>query len=306
MSKDASLSLVICTWNRPAMLDQTLTCMHALRPWGNGPLEMIAVDNNSTDDTAEVIARHAMTLPLRRVFEPRQGISYARNAGIRAAQGALIVCLDDDVTVRPDFLLQYRQAAERWPRASFFGGPIEPAFGSPAPAWTTQFARFAFEACGGLDLGPEERPFLRHESPYGANMAYRATALPEILFDPAFGRVGGSRLAGEESLFVDQLSAAGHHGIWAPGVPVRHHLEPDRLQSDFICHDFYCKGRTAQLFERKRCVSPSMSAWRTRLRILRLKFKSQWERFRLGAPELPTSADLAWMQGYRDELRKAS
>lgn len=68
--------------------------------------EVLVVDNNSTDETRQVV--HDFGLKhrgrFRYLFEPRQGLSHARNTGIREAQGDVLVFTDDDVTVAPNWL----------------------------------------------------------------------------------------------------------------------------------------------------------------------------------------------------------
>src|SRR4051812_4932182 len=109
------VTVAICTWNRSALLDRTLTSMrHLVIPEGV-EWEILVVNNNCTDDTDDVLSRHFAGLPLRRVFEPRQGLSNARNAAIDVAAGELICWTDDDVLVDPGWLSAYVEAASRWP-----------------------------------------------------------------------------------------------------------------------------------------------------------------------------------------------
>ena len=83
------VTVAICTWNRARLLDQTLTGLHALRIPEGITWELLVVNNRSTDDTDAVISRHADTLRLRRLCEPKQGLSNARNCAVRAARGDL-------------------------------------------------------------------------------------------------------------------------------------------------------------------------------------------------------------------------
>lgn len=62
------LSVGICTWNRAASLDRTLAALATVHIPTGWDWEVLVVNNNSTDDTDQVIARHAMALPIRRVF----------------------------------------------------------------------------------------------------------------------------------------------------------------------------------------------------------------------------------------------
>ena len=92
-------SIVIATYNRAGLLRDTLASLSGLQidtSW-----EVVVVDNNSTDDTREVVETAARSFPvqLHYVFEPEQGRSAALNAGFRVAEGEIIVTTDDDVRV---------------------------------------------------------------------------------------------------------------------------------------------------------------------------------------------------------------
>ena len=129
------LTIAICTWNRARLLDQTLTRMRDLRVPSGVNWELVVVNNNCTDDTDAVIARHAKHLPLRRLFESSPGKSFALNRAASEARGDFVVWTDDDVLVAPGWLAEYAAAMRRWPTASFFGGPSEPWFDASPPPW---------------------------------------------------------------------------------------------------------------------------------------------------------------------------
>src|SRR5688572_31003829 len=97
-------SVVIATFNRAQDLRGTLQSLAGLD--ADGPWEVIVVDNNSPDDTRQVVASMAAGFPveLRYLFEREQGRSPALNAGIRAARGRIIATTDDDVRVERDWL----------------------------------------------------------------------------------------------------------------------------------------------------------------------------------------------------------
>lgn len=100
--RSPAFSVVIPCYNVAATIEETIASVSAQTC---ADLEIIAVDNNSTDDTAGVLARIARTEPrLRIIAERLQGLSAARNAGIRAARGMYIALLDGDDLFDPDYL----------------------------------------------------------------------------------------------------------------------------------------------------------------------------------------------------------
>ena len=93
------LTVAICTWNRADLLDDTLASLATVAIPGGVTWEVIVANNNSTDHTDAVLARHASQLPLRRLFVAQQGKSYALNAVIERLTGDLVLWTDDDVRV---------------------------------------------------------------------------------------------------------------------------------------------------------------------------------------------------------------
>lgn len=98
------LSVLMCTWNNCRRLAMTLEALaRCAIPKGIG-WEVVLVNNHCTDATDEVARVFQQRFPLRYVMEPEQGMSRARNAGLRAASGRLLVFTDDDVMPYRDWL----------------------------------------------------------------------------------------------------------------------------------------------------------------------------------------------------------
>src|SRR5262245_46123603 len=120
------ISVAICTWNRAHLLDQTLSNMRSLLIPRGIEWELLVVNNNCTDDTDDVIARHSSGLPIRRLFEPNPGLSNARNCAVHQARGTLLIWTDDDVLVDSAWMSEYVRAARRYTDVTFFGGRVDP------------------------------------------------------------------------------------------------------------------------------------------------------------------------------------
>ena len=93
------LSVVIPTYKRAALLEGALGTLAMQEGRGSLKWEVVVVDNNSQDDTADVVesVSKSTTIPIVYVFEPRQGLSHARNRGIKETRGSIIAFIDDDV-----------------------------------------------------------------------------------------------------------------------------------------------------------------------------------------------------------------
>src|SRR5690606_11966360 len=97
------------------------------------------VDNNSPDDTAQTVAQCSRDLAdavhIRYVFEQRQGLSAARNAGIAASRAPIVAFLDDDAVPGDRWLRSIIDAFEQIPEAAAIGGIINPEFETARPEW---------------------------------------------------------------------------------------------------------------------------------------------------------------------------
>ncbi len=236
--------VAICTWNRCALLRQTLQAMTRLRPPHGMSWELLVVDNNSTDDTAAVIEEFGGRLPLRSVFEPKPGLSNARNRALGECTAGVILFTDDDVLVSVDWLAAFADGARAFPDAAVLGGPIEPWWGAePDPMFTQIFPGLAHGFCG-VDhhrpLGPlEDEQFV-----WGANMAFRMSAIEGMAFDPRLGTEPTGRIAGgEEQQFIRALRRRGGTVVWVPDMRVRHYVPPERTRLGYLLRFSAAKGR---------------------------------------------------------------
>ena len=131
------LSVIICTYNRANSLADTLLCL-TKQSYDIANWELIVVDNNSSDNTKEIIYEYHRKLPnLTYKFEPQQGLSFARNLGINSAKGAIIAFTDDDVLPENDWLTQIQNNMEKY-NCDACGGYIAPKWESQPPAWLTE------------------------------------------------------------------------------------------------------------------------------------------------------------------------
>jgi glycosyltransferase involved in cell wall biosynthesis len=242
-----AVSVAICTWNRAGLLDQTLARMRDLRvPAGLG-WELLVVNNNCTDGTDAVIARHEPHLPLRRLFEPAPGHSNARNCAVRHARGELVLWTDDDVLVDEHWLAEMARAAAEHPGAAYFGGTIDPWFAEPPPRWVARNLAALQGPFAIRQLGPDTRPLRDNETVYGANMAFRTTALRAHPFDPKLGRVGSSgMLSGDETGVIERIKVGGGRGVWVGPAKVRHYIPAERMTVGYVWKFFHGLGRTRQ------------------------------------------------------------
>jgi glycosyltransferase involved in cell wall biosynthesis len=240
-----NVTVAICTWNRADLLRKTLESMTSLAVPSNCEWELIVVNNASTDSTKSVLNAFSHRLPLRPVFEPRQGHSNARNRAVAEANGDLLIWTDDDVLVDSRWLAEHWRAFRANRHIAYFAGPIEPWFESNPPRW---FQRHLHELSGVVvcvDHGSEMRPLKRNESLFGANLAVRRDVAAKFPFNSTLGRMKDALTGGDDSDFIDRLADGGLEGMWVPLARVKHFVPRSRTNANYVNRWFRDAGRTA-------------------------------------------------------------
>ena len=111
--RSGMISIIVPTLNRVAMLCELLDCL-AAQTWR--PLEIIIVDDGSTDDTKDRIAAMMPigdNIELRYFWQTNQGPAAARNTGLRQAQGEYVYLIDSDDLIAPDALAYLADALSK-------------------------------------------------------------------------------------------------------------------------------------------------------------------------------------------------
>ena len=222
------LSVVICTYNRPELLRLALETLLRQSP-PNLTYEVIVVDNNSTSETRAVVDQLAQSdARLRYVRETRQGNAYARNTGVAEARAQIVAFLDDDVTVRENWL-EIIQRTFKETKADFIGGKVLPRWEEPPPSWldTANWAPIA-----ALDYG--DSPFtITADNPLcllTANIAFKKQVFAKHgEFSAAVQRAGDSIGSLEDHEFLTRLVRAGVAGLYVPEMIVDAFVGSDRM-----------------------------------------------------------------------------
>ena len=210
-----AVSVVIATRDRPALLRAALGAVaRSLRPGD----EVIVVDSASRPPEATAIAAAAAAAGARLVRCDRPGTSRARNAGARAATGAVVAFTDDDCLPEPGWLQAVAGAFERHPGLGFMTGAVVP--GRRADGTAPNGVPLSTET------GDAPRAFGTDEDPgvlgHGANMAWDGAALVRMGgFDEAFGPGAPLRAAEDHEAFWRALRV-GLAGCYEPTATVVH------------------------------------------------------------------------------------
>jgi GT2 family glycosyltransferase len=199
------VSVIVCTYNGSGTIAETLSHLQTLE-YPN--FEVIVVDDGSTDETPNILADY----PVHYIRTENRGLSSARNTGLQAAGGEIVVYLDDDAYPDPHWLHYLVHAFEEGDWACVGGPNLPPASDAP-------LAQAVANSPGGpvhVLVGDQEA-----EHVPGCNMAFRRDRLYEIGgFDPTF------RAAGDDVDVCWRIQERGWKIGYHPGALVWHHRRP--------------------------------------------------------------------------------
>lgn len=227
MAERYEITVVISTYNRSGMLAGALDSV--LGQESEGTLyEVIVVDNNSTDQTRDVVESYIAKghKNLRYILEPKQGVSYVRNTGIAEARAEIIAFADDDVRVTKDWIAKIKRVFDQHPEIDCIGGKVLPEWMGSPPRWLN---RDHWMPLALLDYG--DKPVLINaDNPLclvSANLAVRRrTFLKTGLFAPDLQRVKNGIGSMEDAELLERFWRTGQQCLYVPdlivitGVPV--------------------------------------------------------------------------------------
>lgn len=240
-----NVTVILCTHNRCQTLAHALESLAYLNLPQPLKWEVLVVDNNSKDDTKEVVRQFGQRFPgrFRYLLEPQAGKSNALNAGIREARGEILAFTDDDVTVDAAWL-QNLTALLYDPKWAGAGGRTLPERSFVHPKWLPKGDRHALAPLALFDRGSVAGELT--ESPFGNNMAYR-----KAIFEKYGGfrndlgpRPGdGGPQKSEDSEFGNRVLASGELLRYEPSAVLYHSVPASRLNEDYFLAWWFDKAR---------------------------------------------------------------
>jgi glycosyltransferase involved in cell wall biosynthesis len=237
----AMVTILICTRNRSASLRRTLESVRQLASPAGVEWEVIVVDNNSTDNTRQVVESFRQTSGLDVIYlcEVKRGASCARNAGIRKARGEVIAFTDDDMILDREWLVAITEVCRQGPGGEMYFGQTH--------TFRPDQARIAIKE------GDVEETYSFPCNPGDAgssnNMIVRRSLLARVgIFDPTLGpgtTIGNS----EDTDFTYRVLRSGARIRYCPTIVAYHdhdRLSPQAVQKLFFIYargkgGFYCK-----------------------------------------------------------------
>jgi glycosyltransferase involved in cell wall biosynthesis len=231
-----NITVILCTYNRCHSLAKALDSVAAQTLRESVEWEVLVMDNNSRDQTREVVEGFCRRYPgrFRYLFEPQPGKSCALNSGIRHARGNILAFTDDDVVAEPAWLQNLTSPLIEGEWAGV-GGRVLPAQSFSPPRWLALEGPYSLGHVlyAHFDQGADACELT--EAPFGANMAFRKDMFEKYGdFRTDMGPAPGSAIRYEDVEFSHRLIGADERLRYEPSAIVYHAVPENRLRQAYF------------------------------------------------------------------------
>lgn len=301
-------SIIFATFNGSDTLEQMLTSLVDLSRHSSIKFEVLAVDNNSTDDTLLILEKYDTLIPLKILHCEKQGKNHCLNMALPYIKSERVIFTDDDVIFSPNILEQYKLSFDNNLEYDIFGGHVLPHFVEEPP-------HSLFKAIPSLvafaltDSDVYEEGQIAPESLLGPNMAVRKRVLSSLQFNTNIGPSGNNYVMGSETDFLFRAKVAGYKAYFTESSVVKHIIQPSQFTKDWLSNRAFKAGR-ALVHEQRRNGEldiaktffgyPRWALKRQLMSVIRYFF-SQKHSYR----QFYYLWDCCFMKGYKYECRKS-
>jgi len=248
-------SVLVCCHNSESRVTSTLRSICRQTVLSDQSIEVIVVDNASSDNTRQLVELFPFpkNLAVRIIFEPRLGLAYARQAAIEAATGKYLCFLDDDNDAHDSYLSVAQQVFEAHDDVCFCGGrsmwPDQVDISTIPP-----IAKFFSKSVAvGAQRGVAEAKLNPGEFLWGAGLCLRSAEAKELYmsgFDPVLvGRRGSQILSGEDGELTILLQLSGKCGYYTSALLLQHRVDFRRLNFAYFSRLFKGMGIAAAVLQ---------------------------------------------------------
>jgi glycosyltransferase involved in cell wall biosynthesis len=239
------ISVIVCCYNSGKRIRDTLLALSKQKDTGEFSWELLLVDNGSNDGTAALASNiwqeTGLQIPLRIIYETKQGLSYARSSGIHAARYSIVLFCDDDNWLCPGYLSGVFNVFRNNSTIAACGGKGIPVFETDPPEWFHRYAE-AY-ATGSQEINRGKGRILNL---YGAGLAIRKSIIEELYrsgFRPILtGRTGKALSSAEDFELTYAFVLMGYELHYEESISFQHYLPRERLNYSYLKKLFIAFG----------------------------------------------------------------
>jgi len=245
------ISIIVCCHNSSDVLDPTIKHLAGQDFSPDLKVELLIVDNNSSDGTAEMAnslwQSCGSPYPLKILHEEKPGLIYARETGFAHAQYDIICFVDDDNWLANDYIRLGYQVITGDSAIGILGGKGELVSSITPPGWLKEF-----ENSYAVGAQAETSGDITYKKGYvyGAGMFMKAKVWNEVKatgFESQLtGRKGDEQTSGEEVEFSYIVKYLGYKIYYDERLTFQHYIKPSRLTWDYLIQRY--KGIGASQF----------------------------------------------------------
>ncbi|TCO74307.1 glycosyltransferase [Chromatocurvus halotolerans] len=204
--------------------------------------ELLAVNNESSDETEAILQSYIGELPIRILNQPKRGKNRSLNLGLKEATGDLIVLTDDDVVPNEDWIVRLVDCAEANPKFDIFAGRIGPLWPcQPDPVIIRNVPLGTTYAISPTTLN--EGP-INPGNVWGPNMAIRRRVFDAgHTFNEHVGPDKGRYIMGSETEFTERLHVAGYKCWFCDAAVVKHIIRENQMTQSWVIDRAFRSGR---------------------------------------------------------------
>lgn len=218
-------SIIICSYNRFELLVETIDFVLSVLQ-NRTDSEILIIDNKSTDATPSLEEKYSSNQTVKYFLETNQGLSHARNRGMKEATGEILVYLDDDVELEKNYF-EIADSVLSDESISILGGKVLP-FNTALPAWLPKKYYFLVSVFDEGEYSKNVKYLM------GANFMVRKIVANKIGgFNTRLGRNGYSLAGGEEIDFLNRAHSSKCIVYYSPDLIVHHKIN-DKLNEKYV------------------------------------------------------------------------
>jgi glycosyltransferase involved in cell wall biosynthesis len=237
MKSQKGISIILCGYNSSRLLPETLKHLAHLKLPEGYPVELVLVDNASTDETGKVAAelwqKYKTPFPIYIHHEEQPGLMFARKKGLQESKYAFILFVDDDNWPDENYLLEMVSVFMQYPNAAAIGGANEAVFETSEPEWFHRFEHSYAVGQPAKEFGEPDEIGL-----FGAGLCLRREAYDDLVNNGfrsrLVGRTGKDLSSGEDYELCKALKIAGWDILFSPQLKLKHFITTSRLNWEYL------------------------------------------------------------------------